>query len=117
MTSYQRIAAYLMLLSGLTHPVQILIYPDDPEVRAPALAGSLFFLVGLGLLTRFRILLVVAIILPLLGGLEAIQRILTASPTPFTYFHTGIDFVVVGLSATALLISFRPGSAAEGDES
>ena len=107
MTSYQKAAAYLMLMSGVTHPVQIWIYPGDPEVRGPALAGSVFFLVGLGLLTRYRAALVVAIVLPLLGASGAIQRILTASPTPFTYFHTVVDVVVIGLSATALAISFR----------
>ena len=42
-----------------------------------------------------------------LAGSGAIQRILTASPTPFTYFHTVVDLIVIGLSATALAISFR----------
>jgi hypothetical protein len=93
----QKITAGLMLLSGITHPLQLLIYGTAPEIRQPALAGSIFFLVGLGLLTRYRIALVIAIVLPLLGGCGALVRIFTASPTPFTYFHAAIDFVVVGL--------------------
>lgn len=104
MTRQQRIAAYLMLLSGITHPAQMLFYGTDPEVKGPATAGAIFFLVGLGLLTRFRIALVVAIFLPLLGGVGAIDRILNATPTPFTYFHAAIDFVVIGLCIVALVI-------------
>jgi hypothetical protein len=107
MTQQQRIAAYLMLLSGITHPAQMLFYGTDPEIRGPATAGAIFFLVGLGLLTRFRIALVVGIALPLMGGTGAVQRILTANPTPFTYFHAVIDFVVIGLCITALVLGRR----------
>jgi len=100
----QKIAAGLMLLSGITHPLQLLIYGTAPEIREPALAGSLFFLVGLGLLSRYRIALWIAIVLPLLGGSGALVRIFSANPTPFTYFHTLIDFVVVGLCIHVLAL-------------
>ncbi|MDP6978021.1 MAG: hypothetical protein QF570_05385 [Myxococcota bacterium] len=107
MSVQQKIAAGLMLLSGITHPAQLLFYENTPEVREPALAGMIFFPIGLFLLTRFRLALVVAIVIPLLGGTGAVQRILTANPTAFSYFHAAIDFVVIGLCITALAKSWR----------
>jgi hypothetical protein len=107
MSIQQKIAAGLMLLSGITHPLQILIYGNTPEIREPAIAGAIFFPVGLFLLTRFRVALVVAIILPLLGGSGAVVRIATANPTPLTYFHATIDFIVIGLCVAALWQSRR----------
>jgi hypothetical protein len=104
---YQRAAAYLMLLSGITHPGQMLFYGTDPEIRGPAMAGMIFFPVGLGLLTRFRVALVVGIVLPLMGGTAAVGRILTGAPTAFTYFHAGLDVVVVGLCAAVVFESWR----------
>lgn len=98
----RRIAAYLMLLSGITHPAQMLFYGTAPEIRGPALSGTLFFFVGLLLLTRYRLALWIAIALPLMGGIGAIYRILAEVPTAFTWFHAAIDFVVIGLCVTAL---------------
>ena len=118
MSRYQRIAAYLMLLSGITHPAQMLFYGTDPEVRGPAMSGIIFFFVGLGLLTRFRLALVVAIVLPLLGGIGAVNRILDGTPTAFTYFHAVVDFVVIGLCVAALTAGWRKPAATApiGDE-
>jgi hypothetical protein len=93
-----------MLFSGITHPAQMLFYGTDPEIRGPAMSGILFFFVGLFLLTRFRLALWVAIVLPLMGGVGAVYRIVDATPTAFTYFHALIDFVVVGL---CVLVLFR----------
>jgi hypothetical protein len=107
MSVQQKIAACLMLISGITHPAQLLFYEHTPEIREPALAGMIFFPIGLFLLTRFRLALVVAIVIPLLGGTGAVQRILTANPTAFTYFHAAIDFTVIGLCIAALVKSRR----------
>jgi hypothetical protein len=106
----QKIAAGLMLLSGITHPAQMLVYGMDPEIRGPAQSGMIFLLVGAGLLTRYRVALYVAIVLPLMGGMGALYRIFAAEPTAFTYFHAAIDFVVVGL-CIAVLVSPRPSQA------
>jgi hypothetical protein len=103
----QKIAAGLMLLSGITHPAQMLVYGMDPEI---AQSGMIFLLVGAGLLTRYRVALYVAIVLPLMGGMGALYRIFAAEPTAFTYFHAAIDFVVVGL-CIAVLVSPRPSQA------
>jgi len=102
MNAYQKTAAGLMLLSGITHPAQMLFYGTAPEIRGPAVSGMIFLVVGAGLLTRWRLFLWVAIALPLMGGLAAISRILWDVPTVFTYFHALIDFVVVGLAAACL---------------
>ncbi|MFP6655214.1 MAG: hypothetical protein VCB25_06275 [Myxococcota bacterium] len=99
----RKFTAGMMLLSGVTHPAQMLFYGSGPEIRGPAMSGILFFFVGLFLLTRFRLALWVAIALPLMGGVGAIYRIVDASPTAFTYFHAAIDFVVVGLCGSILL--------------
>jgi hypothetical protein len=116
MSPYQRIAAYMMLLSGITHPAQMLFYGMAPEIRDPATAGIIFFPVGLGLLTRFRLALFVAITLPLLGGMAALLRIFNATPTPFTYFHALIDFAVVGLCiATFVTTRSTPNERGQGE--
>ena len=99
----RKIAAGMMLLSGITHPAQMLFYGSNPEIRGPAMSGTIFFFVGLFLLTRFRLALWVAIVLPLMGGVGAIYRIVEAAPTVFTYFHAAIDFAVVGLCGTVLV--------------
>ncbi|MCZ6830757.1 MAG: hypothetical protein O7F73_14450 [Gammaproteobacteria bacterium] len=99
---HQKIAAGLMILSGLTHPSQLLIYGTGPDIRGPALFGVLYLLVGLGLLTRYRAALWVGVVLPLLGGLGSIYRLVALEPTAFTLFHTIIDFVVVMLCIRVL---------------
>lgn len=100
----QKIAAGSMLLSGITHPLQPLLFDLTPETAGPARFGAVFFLVGLGLLTRSRIALVIGILLPLLGGVGSVQRLLAGDPTtPLTPVHAGIDFLVVGLCLATLV--------------
>ena len=103
MLNIQKIAAGLMILSGLTHPSQLLVYGMGPDIRGPALFGVLYLFVGLGLLTRYRAALWVAVVLPLLGGLGSIYRLVALDPTAFTLFHTIIDFVVAALCIRVLL--------------
>ena len=103
MHPYQKIAAGLMILSGLTHPSQLLVYGNTPDIRGPALFGVLFLFVGLSLLTRFQAALWVGVLLPLIGGIGSIYRLVALEPTGFTLFHTIIDFVVVALCAIVLL--------------
>ncbi len=99
----QKIAAYMMLFSGISHPSQLLIYgTDDPNLVQSSLAGMLFLVVGGCLLTGRRWSLWLATVLPLLFGCGALIRILTIEVTPFAYLHTAIDFIVVALCATEL---------------
>jgi len=97
------LAAGLMLFSGLSHPSQLLIYgTQNPELVRPALAGTVFLLVGLFLLTQKRAALWLGLLLPLTFGIGASFRIVTQDPTVFTYLHTAIDFVVAALCAQLL---------------
>lgn len=100
--TYRKTAACLMLLSGVTHPLQMLFYGTSSAIQGPALQGMVFLLVGAGLLTRSRLALWVAIALPGLGGIGAVYRIVADVPTAFTYFHALLDFTVVGLAIACL---------------
>lgn len=105
----QKIAAGLMLLSGLTHPSQLLIYgTSDPNLVNSSLMGTLFLVVGACLLTGKRWSLWLGAILPLLFGLGATYRILTQDITPFSYLHTVIDFAVVALCVLQLREQQKP---------
>jgi hypothetical protein len=109
--STQSIAAGLMILSGLTHPAQVVLFDLGPEAAQSARGGSIFLLVGLGLLTRFKLALAIGIALPLLGGVSSVVRIVNGDPTTLlTPVHAAIDFVVVGL-CIASLWTRRPASA------
>ncbi len=99
----QRLAGALMVLSGITHPSQILLYGTTPEVVQPSLVGALFLPLGLWLLSGRRAPLWVGVAFPLVGGIASVLRILDGSPNPLTHFHATIDFVVVGLCAMALV--------------
>ena len=100
----QKLAAYLMLFSGVSHPTQLLIYgTGDPALVNSSLMGMSFLVVGALLLTGKRWALWIGAIQPLIFGLGACYRIVTQDVTPFSYLHTAIDFVVVGLCIAALL--------------
>lgn len=91
-----RIAAGLMLFSGVSHPSQLLIYgTGDPALVNASLMGTLFLLVGIALLSKRRWALWLGVILPGLFGLGALFRIFTESVTPFSYLHILIDAAVV----------------------
>ena len=100
----QKLAAILMLISGCTHPAQLLIYgTDDADLVRASLMGMVFLLVGACLLTGKRWALWVGIIIPLVFGLGAGYRIATQGVTPFSYPHTLVDFIVVFLCAMVLV--------------
>lgn len=101
-----KIAAFLMLFSGVSHPSQLLIFgTDDPNLVQSSLAGMIFLLVGGLLLTGKRWALWIGAVLPLLMGVGATIRIFTIDVTPMSYMHTAIDFVVVYLCAYHLFIT------------
>ena len=99
----RKIAAYLMLFSGVAHVAQLFILgTDNPNNVNGSLFGSGFLIVGALLLTQWRLSLWVGSVWPLLMGLGASYRILALDPTPMTYLFTGIDFLVVGLCVACL---------------
>ena len=104
-----RLAAVLMLFSGLSHPSQLLIYDtDDPQMVTPALLGTLFLLLGAFLSTGKRAALWAGAIFAFLFGLNAAFRILTQDPNIMSYMLAAVDFVVVTLCVEALCMPARP---------
>ena len=87
-----KIAGWLMVLSGMTHPGQLLLFGTGPDIAGPALFGT----------TGSWAALWVGVALPLLGGIGSVYRIVESTPNPFTHFHAALDFVVVGLCLSAL---------------
>jgi hypothetical protein len=102
----RKIAAYLMLFSGIAHVAQLFILGTENQQNVNgSLFGSTFLLVGALLLTQWRMGLWVGAIWPLLLGFGATYRIVALDPNPQTYLFTLIDYVVVVLCATELMKS------------
>jgi hypothetical protein len=104
-----KIAAFLMIYSGISHPAQLAIYgTDDPNLVQSSIAGTLFLLVGALLLTGKRWALWIGILVPLLFGIGATIRIFSIDVTPLSYIHTAIDFVVVALCTHQIRLPKQP---------
>ena len=109
-----RMAAALMLFSGFSHSSQLRINgTEDPQGVTPALAGTLFLLLGAFLSTGKRAVLWMGTILAFLFGLDAAFRILTQDHHIILYMLAAIDFVVVTLCVEALCM---PADLAGGEE-
>ena len=99
----RKIAAGLMLFSGVSHVAQLFILgTDNPNNVNGSLFGATFLVVGALLLTQWRAGLWVGAIWPLLLGFGATYRIVALDPTPQTYLFTAIDYIVVALCVLAL---------------
>ncbi len=94
-TSSRRIAAVLMLISGVTHVVQLPIYGAEHSVVGASIFGGIYFIIGLSLLGKSRIALYAGAIFPTIGGILGIYRFFYLHPNPFSVFHVAIDLVVV----------------------
>jgi hypothetical protein len=99
----RRLAAALLLLSGLTHVAQLLVYPGQADVVAAAAFGGLYFLLGLYLLRPARAALWCATVFPLIGGSLGLLRYLKVRSNPFSLWHVAIDVVVIAICVSLLL--------------
>ena len=90
-----KLAAMLMLVSSVTHVVQLQVYPPEHHVIGAAAFGIIYFFIGLFLLRRNRLALWLGAIMPSIGGILGVYRFLFLHPNPFTIFHVLIDLVVV----------------------
>ena len=90
-----RLAGILMLISSITHLVQLQVYPLEHHVIGAAVFGIIYFFIGLFLLQRNHIAFWMGAILPSIGGVLGVYRFLFLHPNPFTVFHVGIDLIVV----------------------
>lgn len=90
-----KLAGVLMLVSSVTHVVQLQVYPLEHHVIGAAIFGIIYFFIGLFLLRQNRLAFWFGAIMPSIGGLLGISRFLFLHPNPFTIFHVLIDLIVV----------------------
>ena len=60
----RKLAASLMLLSGLTHVSQLVVYGTESQVIGAAVFGIIYFTIGCLLLGRSRLALWLGVVLP-----------------------------------------------------
>ena len=90
-----KLAGVLMLVSSVTHVIQLQVYPLEHHVIGAAGFGIIYFFIGLFLLRRRRLAMWFGAILPTIGGILGIYRFWFLHPNPFTIFHVIIDLIVV----------------------
>ena len=92
----RRVAATLMLISGVTHVAQLYFYPENVSARGASVFGGIYFALGLYLLfSSGRIALWLTAILPSIGGALGVWRFVQLHRNPFSVFHVAVDLVVV----------------------
>jgi hypothetical protein len=90
-----KFAGVLMLVSSVTHVVQLQVYPLEHHVIGAAGFGVLYFFIGFFLLRRRRLAIWFGAILPTIGGILGVYRFVFLHANPFTVFHVIIDLIVV----------------------
>jgi hypothetical protein len=100
------VAGILLLVSAVTHVLQLLIYGTAGHVIGAAGFGVLYLLIGLFLIFNKKWALWLGATLPAIGGVLGILRFIFRQSTPFIIFHVLVDLVVVPLSIY-LLIQYR----------
>jgi len=96
MISLRKLAGILLTISGVTHILQLLVYPPHFHVIGAVVFGFIYFAIGLFILLKNRrIALYFGAILPTIGGILGLYRFFLLQPNPFTVFHVLIDLIVV----------------------
>ena len=95
MNQLTKLAGILMIISSVTHVLQLRVYPPEHHVIGAAAFGIIYFFIGLFLLRRNYLALWLGAIMPSIGGVLGVYRFLFLHPNPFTVFHVLIDLVVV----------------------
>ena len=90
-----KLAGILMIISSVTHVVQLQVYPLEHHVIGAALFGIIYFFIGFFLLRRNPLAFWMGAILPSIGGVLGLYRFFFLHPNPFTIFHVVIDVIVV----------------------
>ena len=90
-----KLAGMLMLISGVTHVIQLQVYPLEHHVIGAAGFGIIYFFIGIFLLRRRRWAMWLGAILPTIGGILGLYRFFFLHPNPFTVFHVIVDLIVV----------------------
>ena len=101
----RQLAGMLMIISSVTHVLQLFVYPLEHHVIGAAAFGVMYFFIGLFLLRRSLVAFWLGAILPSIGGVLGVYRFLFLHPNPFTIFHVAIDLVVVPICIYHLRIT------------
>ncbi|MCC6152884.1 MAG: hypothetical protein IT367_03960 [Candidatus Hydrogenedentes bacterium] len=92
----RQVAGVLMLISGVTHVVQLYFYPENHSAWGASIFGAIYFALGVYLLrSSTRAALWLTAILPSIGGALGVWRFLHLHRNPFSVFHVAVDLVVV----------------------
>ena len=97
-----KLTGMLMIISSVTHVVQLRVYPLEHHVIGAAAFGIIYFFIGLFLLRRHRLAFWFGAIMPSIGEILGVYRFSFLHPNPFTVFHVAIDLVVVPVCIYAL---------------
>ncbi len=98
-----RLAGILMIISSVTHVLQLLVYPLEHHVIGAAAFGIIYFFIGFFLLRRNHLAFWIGAILPSIGGVLGVYRFLFLHPNPFTIFHVALDLIVVPICIYSLM--------------
>ncbi len=102
-TGLRKLAASLLILTGVSHTALIAIYPPADHVIAATLFGPPYFVLGVLQFWWPRIgVLWVATILPAVGGVLGIGHYFD-HPNPFSIFHVVLDVIIVPINITLLI--------------
>ena len=104
MKKLHKLAGMLMIISSVTHVLQLRVYPLEHHVIGAAVFGIIYFFIGFFLLRCYRLAFWLGAILPSIGGVLGVYRFLFLQPNPFTIFHVAIDLVVVPICIYSLKV-------------
>lgn len=100
------LSALLMLLSGVTHLSQLVVYGFALNVIGAATFGVIYLAVGVALLRPGMLGLWLGSYLPLAGGILGACRYMLHN-NPFSLFHIGLDLIVVPCCLYLLVLEYR----------
>ncbi|MFF2086139.1 hypothetical protein ACFVVM_20370 [Nocardia sp. NPDC058176] len=97
----QRLAGSLLVLTGVTHVVQLAVYGTAGHVLGAVGYGVIYFVLGIAVLWSWKWSLPLAVILPTIGGILGTIRFVT-HPNPFSVWHVFLDLIIVPAAVIAL---------------
>ncbi len=103
MDNVRKMAAVLLMISGVTHVLQLFVYAREFNVVFAAVYGAMYFFIGLWIWRRSQTALWLGLILPAIGGTLGVYRFFFLHRNPFSVFHVIIDLIVVPSCAYLLM--------------
>lgn len=89
-----RLAGKLLLVSGVTHLAQWLVYEEARVLAGVTIFGLAYLAIGAGILAGSPRAVRLGAILPAIGGVGGTIRFLAVEANPFSAGHVAIDLVV-----------------------